>query len=145
MKFILLLLIAGAAIYLIYLYFSNEQVKLKHNLILVTQYNEKLKKELCMNKSKNICAKFSTPLNTYGILNEGIQIYIAPLENSSVINSIKEEMQVDILDECTLSDVTWFYINLPLDSDVNCHGWVKKCNFSMLCSNKNEITPTSSE
>ena len=141
MKFILLLIIASIAIYIIYIYFSNQQAKLKHKLVVIAQHNETLKKELCMNKAANLSAKFPTPLNNSGILNEGVNIYIAPLNNSSVINKNKVKTQVDILDECTLSDITWFYISLPLESDVNCHGWVKKNDFSMLCSNTQDIEP----
>ena len=141
MKFILLLIIASIAIYIIYIYFSNQEAKLKHKIIVLAQHNEALKKELCMNKVTNICAKFSTPLNNSGILNECVNIYIAPLTNSSIINKNKVKTQVDILDECTLSDITWFYIRLPLESDINCHGWVKKNDFSMLCSNMQDIEP----
>ena len=143
MKFILLLIIASIAIYIIYTYFSNEQAKLKHKLVVIAQHNEKLKKELCINKATNICVKFSTPLNNSGILNEGVNIYIAPLNNSSIINKNKVQTQVDILDECTLSDVTWFYISLPSKSDINSHGWVKKNDFSILCSSAQDIEPIS--
>lgn len=141
MKFILLLLLAAIAIYILYLYFSNEKTKLKHKLILLTRYNEKLKKELSINKGKNISAKFTSPQNTLGILDENIDIHIAPLDNSSIINSTDAKMQVNILDECTIYDVTWFYINLPLNSNINCRGWVKKNDFCMLCSDSSDITP----
>ncbi len=141
MKFILLLIIASIVIYIIYIYFSNEQAKLKHKLVVIAQHNEALKKELCMNKSTNISAKFTPPLNDSGILNEGVNIYIAPINNSSIINKNKTPIQVDILDECNLSDITWLYISLPLESNINCHGWVKKNDFSMLCSKTKDIEP----
>ena len=145
MKFILLLILTAIAIYFLYLYFSNEQTKLKNKLIFLTRYNEELKKELCKNKKKNLSAKFSNPEVSSGILNENINIYIAPIDNSSIINSTSAKMQVNIIDECTIYDITWLYINLPSASNINCHGWVKKNDFSMLCSNSHDISPISSD
>lgn len=145
MKFILLLIIASIIIYVIYIYFSNEQAKLKHKLVVIAQHNEALKKELCINKATKICAKYSEPLNDSGILDENINLYIAPLTNSSVINKSKAKIQVDILDECNLCDVTWFYISIPTDSYINSHGWVKKSDFTTLCSNSQDVEPINLE
>lgn len=146
MKCILILLLAILVIYFIYIYFSNEQAKLKHKLILLTRYNDKLKKELCINKKKSICAKFSIPENNNGILNEEVNIYLAPISNSLIINTTgNTKEQVKLLDECTIEDTTWLYISLSLESDINCHGWVKKSDFSILCSPSTEITPISPE
>ncbi|MBE6048946.1 MAG: hypothetical protein E7213_11215 [Clostridium sp.] len=139
MKFILLLIIASIIIYITYVYFSNEQAKLKHKILVLAQYNEKLKKELSINKTKKISAKFSIPINYSGILGKNTNIYLSPLINSPIINKNKVQIQVNIIDECTLYDVTWFYIILPIDSDENCHGWVKKNDFTMLCSTVQDI------
>ena len=141
MKFLILLIIVCIVVYIIYVYFSNEQAKLKHKLVVIAQHNEALKKELCINKATKICAKYSEPLNNSGILDENINLYIAPLTNSSIINKSKAKIQVDILDECNLCDVTWFYISIPTDSGINSHGWVKKSDFTMLCSNSQYVEP----
>lgn len=145
MKFLILLIIVCIVVYIIYVYFSNEQAKLKHKLVVIAQHNEALKKELCINKATKICAKYSQPLNNSGILDENINLYIAPLTNSSVINKSKAKIQVDILDECNLCDVTWFYISIPTDSDINSHGWVKKSDFTTLCSNSQDVEPINLE
>ncbi|SFU56417.1 hypothetical protein SAMN04487886_10593 [Clostridium sp. DSM 8431] len=136
MKFILLLIIAAVSIYCLYLYFSNEISKLKHKLLLISKYNEKLKKELSINKKKNIRINFSSPENSSGLLNDNIKIFIAPLMNSSVISSTTSKVEANIIDECIIDDISWVYIRIPSDSNINCHGWVKKDNFNMFyCDN----------
>lgn len=145
MKFILLLIIAGVAIYGMYLYFSNEISKIKHKLLIISKYNEKLKRELSINKKKHICAQFSSPENTSGLLKEKVSIFIAPLLNSSTINCTTSKIEADIMDECIIDDVCWVYISIPSDSNTNCHGWVKKDNFDMFYCNDIDVSIFSEE
>ena len=97
-----------------------------------------------MNLTKYTCKripkiKFSTPDVSIGLLNENSKLFLSPIENSILVYLTKEKLQVKILDECLFENLTWYYVDLPTTSDINCRGWVNKNNFSMLCNDIKNI------
>ena len=72
-------------------------------------------------------------------LNENSKLFLSPIENSILVYLTKEKLQVKILDECLFESLTWYYVDLPTTSSINCRGWVNKNNFSMLCNDMKNI------
>ena len=103
-------------------------------------HNAILKHELTKYTCKRIPKiKFSTPDVSIGLLNENSKLFLSPIENSILVYLTKEKLQVKILDECLFENLTWYYVDLPTTSDINCRGWVNKNNFSMLCNDIKNI------
>ena len=50
-------------------------------------------------------------------------------------------MEVEILDSAIINNNTWFYVNLPIDSDYNCRGWIKKNDLSFIYQ-QNQTSPS---
>lgn len=141
MQYIIIFLIVILSFYFITMYFNKREIDLKHQLIASKAYNASLKKELSKYSCKRILQiKFSTPDKQSGLLNDNSKIYLCPIEDSILIYLTKEKMQVNILDECFLDNLTWYYVNLATISNINCRGWVKKNDFCMLCSDIKNIS-----
>lgn len=140
MQYIIILLLVILSLYFLTTYFNKRETDLRHQLIALKTHNSVLKKELSKYSCKRIPKiKFSTPDKQLGLLNENSKIYLCPIEDSILIYSTKEKMQVNLLDECYFDDLTWYYVNLTTINNINCRGWVKKNNFCMLCNDMKNI------
>ncbi|WEV08743.1 hypothetical protein [Clostridium perfringens] len=64
---------------------------------------------------------------------------MAPSEESIAISKIKEKSQVKIIDEAEINNEIWYYSLLNTESKINCNGWIKKSQFSMLMEDTNNI------
>ncbi|MGL5085057.1 MAG: hypothetical protein ACRC68_04970 [Clostridium sp.] len=144
--FLSLFCIAGG-----YYYFDYRlSIARKQQMIASNQYNAlredykktiKTKSEstISRNRNTNISIKFITPVSKAGITNLNISLYIAPLYDSPIIKLVNIRMEVNILDSAIINNQTWFYVALPLDTNINSRGWINKNDFSTLYSNSNAI------
>lgn len=140
MQYIIILLLLILSLYLITVYFNKREMDLKYQLVALQRHNAILKHELTKYTCKRIPKiKFSTPDVSIGLLNENSKLFLSPIENSILVYLTKEKLQVKILDECLFENLTWYYVDLPTTSDINCRGWVNKNNFSMLCNDIKNI------
>lgn len=141
MLYILIILISLAAIG--FLIFSYER-KLNLNrrqLIVANSQIDKLKRRVpSTNKTKGgIRAIFSHPNSNMGIISEGSKLFIAPMDSSDVIQNITIKMEVKILDKVEISNNTWYYVALPMDSNINSRGWIKSMNFSCFYNSSSDL------
>ena len=83
------------------------------------------------NIPKEIHIVYNTPTYKYGITQPYTAVYLAPLENSYIINKLKDKLQVEILYEAEINKEIWFFISLELNTNVNSKGWVRKPQLSM--------------
>lgn len=149
MNFILLLIsllgIVGG-----YFYFDYKlSLARKQQMIASNQYatlRESYKK-LVKNRSTtnmknktNISVKFSTPPSKGGITNSNISLYLAPLYEAPTIKDINIRMEASILDSAEVNNEIWFYVALPIDTNINSRGWVNISDFSTIYNTSRNVS-----
>lgn len=132
-----------------YFYFDYKlSIARKQQMIASNQYKilrdnyKKFTKTNINNNSRsksNISIKFLTPTSKAGITKPNISLYIAPLHDAQAIKYINIRMETIILDSAEVNGETWFYVALPIDSNINSRGWINKSNFSTIYSNSKNI------
>lgn len=130
MKYILFLVLIVALIFTI-LYYDKKEAMLKHQLLATQNYNKNLKEQLKKygKISDDIEIKFSIPSVTLGIIKEYSNVLLCPLDSSIIVCKQPIKMEVEIIDKAEISNTSWYYVSLPIDSNINCRGWVKEENF----------------
>lgn len=125
-----------------FIFINNKKLLLlKQQLLLVNNQNNNLKNKLSkFTSSKNLKFKFFTPNNTGGILKENTSVYISPIESSVLIHKLNIKMEVYIIDMVENSKIVWYYVALPLDSNINSRGWVKKSDFTIFYNNSQSVS-----
>lgn len=137
MLYILFMLLV-ASLLALYLYSDKKIALLKKQLMITSnQYkNIKNKHDYYKGSIKDVSIKFITPDCTTGIINSGSTIYISPLLPSQVIRKIDIHMEVNILDTVEVNSEKWYYVNLPVNTNINCRGWINSKFISLLCNNQ---------
>ncbi|MGL5352883.1 MAG: hypothetical protein ACRDA5_06095 [Clostridium sp.] len=148
MKYAVLLIslfgIAGGYYYFDYqLSIARKQQMIASNQYTALRENYKnfirTKPEPNISRNTSISIKFITPVSKAGITNSNISLYIAPLYDSPVIKDINIRMETKILDSAIINNETWFYVALPLDTNLNSRGWINKKDFSTIYSNSRAV------
>ena len=114
---------------------SNQYTALRENYKKFIQS----KPEPNISGNTSISIKFITPVSKAGITNSNISLYIAPLYDSPIIKKINIRMEANILDSAIINNQTWFYVALPLDTNINSRGWLNKKDFSTIYSNSRAV------
>lgn len=131
--FLLILLGSGGGIYAV-LSSTNQKVSaLKMDLMLSKQQLVQLQNKCrTLNTEKtNFNIEFITPEYKSGVLPKNTSLYLYPEKSSPVLQKTSSNMQVEILD-CAVTSSKWYYISLPIDSNINCNGWVISDDFLTL-------------
>lgn len=141
MPFVLFITLASSVAG-VYLYYDKQLAKVKKQLMITSNQLKKTKTQYrtLSSLSKSIQVKFINPSSQIGLTNIGTNLYLAPTFDSPILNTLSLKMEVKILDSAIVDNLIWFYIILPIDSDINCRGWVPKTNFSTLYPSSNLIT-----
>lgn len=142
MQFIIfIILISGIAG--VYLYFDQQLTKVKKQLMITSNQLRKTKTQYrsLSTTNKNLNIKFITPPSQIGVTNTDANLFLAPTLNSPKLNTLSIKMEVKILDSALVDNLLWFYVSLPIDSDINCRGWISKNDFSTVYSSSNAIMP----
>lgn len=105
----------------------------------LSKYKDSIYKKTNNDSKKNLIINFNKPEFRYGITLPYTSIFIAPSEESISISKIKEKSQVKIIDEAEINNEIWYYSLLNTESKINCNGWIKKSQFSMLMEDTNII------
>ena len=140
MQFIIFIILISS-IAALYFYYDQQLVKLKKQLMITSNQLRKSKDQhrslTTINKSLNI--KFISPSTQIGITATGANVYLAPIVDSPKLNTLAIKMEVKILDSAIVDNLLWFYVNLPIDSDINCRGWISKNDFSTIFPSSNSL------
>jgi len=141
MKYILFIILI-ATIFLIIIYYDKKESILKHQLVVSNNYNKRLKDDLSKygGTKNNIKIEFSTPIKFLGIIKEETSIFLCPIQNTILMHRTAIKMEVNIIDQCKINNSIWFYVTLPLDSSINCRGWVKSIDFTIFYNPPPRIT-----
>ncbi|MCR6516226.1 MAG: hypothetical protein ACRDCB_04190 [Clostridium sp.] len=145
------LLILGS-LFVVFSY-ENKLKRLKRDLVIanshVTNLRSKLPKdsnskfrgnESSFSSKEKLEIEFLLPKEPRGILNENSNILLAPTLNSPILLKTNLKMEVIIIDRANHLGIYWYYVLLPVDSNINSRGWVKKTDFTYFYSNSNNIT-----
>lgn len=132
---ILLILLVGGGFIAFYKFQENMTSILRDNHLLKSQlsilrdkYNELLESR------KNYLLEFLTVDNQYGLLPMNTNTYLFPDKNAPVLKTLDIGMQAGILEKVVIDDSIWYYVALPLDSNINSRGWVTEDSFSNIAS-----------
>lgn len=124
-----------------YIYYDYKFSSLRRKLVLTSNQYSKMSKDYSRIKtqSSGIQVKFSTPTSQIGITTSRAIVYLAPMTSAPPIKRLNIRMEVNILDRADINSETWYYINLPVDSSLNCRGWIKERDFSIIQSNSKNV------
>jgi hypothetical protein len=134
MKFIFTILFIALLIFSLfsYFYYNNKIIMIRKQLLLNTKQYESLKRKYKNIKVDNIVSvKYYVPAYKTGVISNNTQLHIAPLDNSQVLRNIAPNTKVSILDSSEVNNEVWYYINLPIKSNINCRGWISSKNFNI--------------
>ena len=144
MKFLLMFIILaciGTTTFMFF-YFDLKIKEYKRNILALNNQVYKLKtsckkqQKVETNHLKEVSIHYRKSNFYYGITLAYTNVYLAPLNDSPIVNRIKDSIQVKIIYECELNKEIWYFIDLGLNTTVNCKGWIKKSQFSIFIDNQ---------
>ena len=139
MKYIIFLILISCIIF-IFISCDKKVATLKKQLLVANNQNTSLRAKLYKYSGlidNNIQVKFLHLYNNTGLINSNTDILIAPISGISVLNKSVVKMEVIILDKVEIKNKIWYYVSLPLDSNVNSRGWVREEDFSSFYNSNN--------
>lgn len=144
MKFLLIfiILLCFGATGFMFIYFDSKIKEYKRNILTLNSQIYKLKTTYKQQKIdpkthlKEISIYYKKSDFQYGVTHPYTNIYLAPLNDSFIINRIKDPLQVKIIDACEINKETWYFIDLEFNDGLNRKGWIKKSRFSMFINNQ---------
>ena len=141
MKYVIFLILISIIIFMYFYYEKKLTIAKKRLLRTSNQYNN-IRNEYrsALSKNQNIDIQFVTPTIQSAITNNKVTVFLAPLTDSPKVKTLDIKMEVKILDSAIVDDSTWFYVAIPIDSNINCRGWINKKDFSSLYPNSSDIT-----
>lgn len=130
---ILILLLIFLSIALFF-YFDTKLREIRKQYRLLNNQYISLKKNLSTSDSsiKNLKIKYINSNFSSGINKENTIIYLIPLEKSNPICTLNEASDLNILEQCSVDNIIWLYIEFESIDNINCRGWVQKKDFSFL-------------
>lgn len=141
MKYLIFIILIAALVFT-YLYFESKLALAKKQLLIASKQHSNQRSKNLYRQSSNstFSVKFQYPSSKIGIVNSNSLLYLGPSFDSSILRKIEIKMEVQILDSAICNNKTWYYVNLPVDEDVNCRGWIKASDFSVFYSDNLNIT-----
>ncbi|AOR24697.1 hypothetical protein [Clostridium taeniosporum] len=130
--FLLFIIVAsGSLLFLIYNY-ENRISSVKKQLIASQEQFFKLKSKYNqLNTLKhNPSIMFLDLTEHAGLLTKDSIVYLSPNELAPALQTLDISMEVYILDKALCNKTVWYYVSLPIDTNINSRGWVKEDCFS---------------
>ncbi|MDU4885048.1 hypothetical protein [uncultured Clostridium sp.] len=142
MKYFIFLILIFIIIFMYFYYEKKLTIAKKRILRTSNQFNN-IRNEYrnVLIKNQNIDIQFLTPTAKAAITNANTTVFLAPLTDSPKVKVLNIKMEVKILDSAIINDTTWFYVNLPIDSNYNCRGWITKDDFSFIYQQSQSTPP----
>lgn len=126
-----LILICGAV--LEFFYFDTKLREVRRQYRLLNQQYTTVKSKLSpITSLKNLKIKYVSPSFSSGITKENINVYFTPIDKNKVVCKLKEASDLQINQECVISNEIWLYVDLDSTDNINSRGWVSKKDFSFL-------------
>ncbi|QAA35051.1 hypothetical protein [Clostridium manihotivorum] len=136
---IILILILALAV--MYLYFNRKLSFSRQQYLLLSNQHKALREKYNAQAASlsNISVRYLNTTASNGVTLEGVFLMLAPIEKGPVINKINEKLQVRILEEAEVNNQIWYFVSLPLSTNFNSKGWMRKTDFSLIFSNSQEV------
>lgn len=141
MKYIIFILLISCLVFTYFYY--NRKLELLRKQLLITRNKYSVVRNKYDNSRKsisNLSVKFIIPSYKGGTLKANSRLYLSPLLSSDILKEINYSTEVGILDCAEINNETWFYINLPSSSNLNCRGWVNAKDISIFYSGSSSIS-----
>lgn len=137
---ILILVIGGSIFFLITRYEQKISSLHMENVLLKKQFSKIQEQYKKLDTLKNKCTiKFLNIDNRYGIIQKGSLVYLSPYTDSCVLQKLSIAMEVGILEKALVDNIVWYYVSLPIESNINCRGWIDESYFSSLSSSTTDL------
>lgn len=135
MKFLFLLLLAvgsGGGIYAFLSSYNQKVSALRMDLMLSKQQILQLQNKFktLETRSSDLTIEFLNTNDTSGIIMANTPVYLSPEKNSPTLQKVSSTIEVTILDKASINNSLWYYVSLPIDSNINSKGWVRCDDFS---------------
>ncbi|NMM62143.1 hypothetical protein HBE96_05460 [Clostridium sp. P21] len=124
MLFLLFVLAAGGILFMLY-HFTNEISNQRKQILLLKQQNNNLIKKIELNKVSGTAVEYIKPNFTEAFITNTCNLYIHPIDNSIILNSIPKNTNIKILCSAKIEDKLWYEISIIDNRNVNTKGWVK--------------------
>lgn len=133
MKYFVILILV-LTIILMYFYYEKKLTIAKKRILRTSNQFNNIRNEYrsSLTKNQNISIEFVSPTIKKAITKNNITVFIAPITDSPIIKVLNVKMEVEILDSAIINNATWFYVNLPIDDNFNCRGWINKNDLSFI-------------
>lgn len=133
MKYFIFLILIFIIVFM-YFYYEKKLTIAKNRILRTSNQLNNIRNEYrsALTKNQNINIEFLTPTVTRAITNDNATVFLAPILDSPKIKVLTIKMEVKILDSAIINNKTWFYVNLPIDNNYNCRGWINKDDFSFI-------------
>ena len=125
MLFFLFLLIIISALGGSY-YFTNKMSAQRKQILLLKYQTNNLKQASKSSKDKTITIKYILPICNQGIIAKKCELFLSPMENSLILNSLNESTLVEIQDSVSIDNELWYEVSLIAKERVNSKGWIKE-------------------
>lgn len=122
---ILFLIVIIAALCTSY-YFTNKMAAQRKQILLLKYQNSDLKQISKTTKNKNISVEYIFPTNTEGVIKNTCGLLICPMDDSAILNLLKEDTPVKIEDSANINNELWYEVSLITEPRVNSKGWIKE-------------------
>ena len=99
-------------------------LRLRKQIIRLTRQNNRLSDK--MSKNLNIKIKYIDTESKYGIIKSSCNLYIAPIYNSPIINQLRKDTRLEIVDSAFIDDERWYEISIWNSIKTNNKGWVNE-------------------
>lgn len=140
MKYVIFLILILCIVF-IFISFDKKVAILKKQLLVANNQNTSLRAKVANYSSDRECVQikfFMCPCNT-GLINSNCNVFIAPLRSSCILNKSPVKMEVKLLDKAHVRGENWYYVSLPLDSNINSRGWVNENDFASFYNSSTNI------
>jgi outer membrane usher protein FimD/PapC len=124
MLFLLFVLLAGGTLFLSY-YFTNQIYTQRKQMLLLKKQNSDLKNKLKYDKPSNLTVHYIAPNFTEAFTADDCNLYISPVENSIVLNSLSKNTNIKILYSAEIKDELWYEISIESNKNINNKGWIQ--------------------
>lgn len=131
---IILCLVLLTTAVLEFFYFDTKLRELRRQYRLLSQQYTTIKGKISptANFLKNLKIKYVSPSFSSGITKEKINVYFTPIDKSKVVCKLTEAYDLQITQECVISNEIWLYVELDSIDNINSRGWISKRDFSFL-------------
>lgn len=125
----LFVLLVGFSLFISY-YFTNRVSNQRKQILLLKYQNNTLKHKATLNSNLHNVIKYLTPNYSEGVIEQNCNLYIAPLDNSAIINSLNQSTIIQIHDSAEINNELWYEVSILSEDRVNSKGWIKSDSIS---------------